>query len=191
MITPTESQCIFIDENTPRLTWETYGYGSGGTTALVLAAMRDMRVESYRALLLKGHAPAYAVLQDEIRKLAPQCGSRQDTWHKWTFGANGGELHASAAYSITLTHERYDFIGIDDVEYLGLSKLEEIAKHLCPNGRLRCTLHTQRLNKLLGPRMVKGATIDPMPVLSAEHDAPWRQDDTPKQLDGIEYKKSR
>lgn len=176
-IIPTESQRIFIDENaTSRLTWETSGYGSGGTTALVLAAMRDMRVEGYRALLLKGHAPAFAALQDEIRKLAPQCGLQYDTWHKWIFGANGGELQVSAAYSITLTHEQYDFIGIDDVEYLGLPRLEEIAKHLRHGGRLRCTLHTQRLNKLLGPRMVNGATSDPMPFLSAEHDAPWRQD---------------
>ena len=191
MITPTEAQRAFIDENTPRLTWETPGYSSGGTTALVLAAMRDMRVNGYRALLLKGHAPAYAVLLDEIRNLAPQYGLREDTWHKWTFGANGGELHASAAYSITLTYERYDFIGIDDVEYLGLSKLDEIAGHLCPGGRLRCTRHSQRLDELLGPRMVEGTTIEPMPFLSAEHDAPWRQDAPRRQDGGIEYKRGR
>lgn len=154
MITPTDKQREFIESNLPALTWETPGFAAGGTTALVLAAMRDVRVDGYRALLLKGHAPDHVFLVDDIRSLAPQCGLTEPTTRTWTFSPNGGSVRASGAYSITLMdHETFDFIGIDDVEYVGLRKLKEIAKHLRHGGRLRCTRHTQCLDELLGPRM--------------------------------------
>jgi hypothetical protein len=161
MITPTEKQREFIESNLPALTWETPGPGSGGTTALIMAAMRDMRVNGHRALLLKGHAPLWPILVEDIQRLAPQHGLTEVQRREWVIESKGSTLRAGAAHSVVFTgREQYDFIGIDDVEHLDIRTLDAIAFHLRPGGRLRCTRNTQRLDELLGPRL-DGRVADP------------------------------
>lgn len=154
MITPDKYQQEFIASNVFRATWES-GPGSGGTTALIFAALRDVQTASYRAMLLKGHAPLWPFLEEAVTRIAPQFGMMNESRRLWRHPSSGAELRVSAVHSISLMdHERFDFVGIDDAEYVNVNNLRELAGHVVPGGRLRCTLHTDVMKEFYGASFV-------------------------------------
>lgn len=167
--------------------WEAlYGGAAGGgkSEALVMEALRQVRIPHYKALILRKTYPQLAELIDKTLSYYPRAFPKaryNGSSHTWTFPSGAKIIFGSMQYAkdrVKYQGQAYDFIAFDELTHFSYDEYSYLFSRCRPNGPgTRCYIRSTANPGGVGHGWVKERFITAAPPMTPIwSELSWRDD---------------